>query len=809
MCHQNVVRGSRYGYDALYRHSNLTRLDAKEAAQLPWIADCWASWLPAGGSSAAKRAAHASSSSGGGGGGGGGSATVDHSGAAKHTEHKSSRDAESRKSGSGGSGESLVTGSKSKQAPATDGVEDWRDGVEEDWRAGLSDIGRHLCEEAEDGGDEEAALTVPYLSESHDEGHDTEEEYEAALRAAGDQLDDLRYLRNELSPAGILALLDEEQRALEQTGASIALVAAGRYMHKRKASFSGMSLTKEISEEAYKKLCAQYKASATKRLDLSDEAFAGLTDAGLMELPSLFPAAQELFYDRTRVETDSIRALAKNLPQLRCGYLGGLLRPNAFDAAQEQYQHTRELDLTAAMQADRGAAEIDLALSEAALAELPGLFPQLETLFLPKAVAITSMQEKDQEQQTEHHLFRHAITQLKTQLPSLKVAHLGCEMTPTEYKFFAAEYASKQKLDDVYNGCYSDSALAEIRALWPYIEPSKMSRLENALATNAKLKQRNIEVERALAKAGRERLLKAEALGEREELLAQMLARSGLEDRYAQVAAADEAVRADNARYKAMIAEKEGRLSEYRRQIATQEALMRAREAQLLGDLKRLKELNATLDKLQGQPLSLLPVPQQLTQHEGTKLAPSPSAIRLAVGSSAAIEFKSACIAARATVLPERKIELAQITLKMAKTGDEAAICAALAQGADPNAANERDADETVLYFAAKAGHADCVAALLAAGACVERGGNEGWTPLMHAVNAGERECTEVCRLLLDAGANIAAVDNNGRTALDLAVECVRNAEEEGEDLDEEDRGKAQAVLALLRSVNAPSGADL
>lgn len=236
---------------------------------------------------------------------------------------------------------------------------------------------------------------------------------------------------------------------------------------------------------------------------------------------------------------------------------------------------------------------------------------------------------------------------------------------------------------------------------------------------------------------------------------------------------------------------------------------MRERETQLLNDLQRLKELNATLDKLQGQPLSLLPVPQQLTQHEGTKLAPSPSSTRFAVGSSAAIEFKSACIAARATVLPERKIELAQITLKMAKTGDEAAICAALEQGADPNSANERDADETVLYFAAKAGHAGCVAALLAAGADVERGGNDGWTPLMHAVNAGERECTEVCRLLLDAGANIAAVDNNGRTALDLAVECVKTAEEEGEDLDEEDLGKAQAILTLLRSVSAPSGADL
>jgi hypothetical protein len=366
--------------------------------------------------------------------------------------------------------------------------------------------------------------------------------------------------------------------------------------------------------------------------------------------------------------------------------------------------------------------------------------------------------------------------------------------------------------------------LAELKALWPYTEPTEQSRLQIGLALNAKLKQRDSEVERELLAAAKERVQRAAELKEREELLAQMLPRSTLEERYAQLAAADRAVEDDNARYKGQIAEKEAKLLAYRREIAAQEAVMREREAQLLRDLARLKELNATMDRMQGEPLSLLPVPRQLAIHQGTTpasdLLPAAApaavagaaAVELMVGSAAAKAFNAECVAAQARVTPEAKAELAVITLKMAKQGDETAIRDALAKGASPNASNERDEDETVLYFAAKAGHAGCVAALLAAGADVDVGGNDNWTPLMHAVNSCERQCADVCRLLLAAGANIRAADaGDGRTALDLAIDVVKahveeedGDEEEGEE--EEDTARAHEVLALLQSVKAPSG---
>jgi hypothetical protein len=48
LCRANgEIETDEYGYDMLYRHSKLTRLRATEAAKVPWIKDCWASWLRA------------------------------------------------------------------------------------------------------------------------------------------------------------------------------------------------------------------------------------------------------------------------------------------------------------------------------------------------------------------------------------------------------------------------------------------------------------------------------------------------------------------------------------------------------------------------------------------------------------------------------------------------------------------------------------------------------------------------------------------------------------------------------------------
>ncbi len=72
----------------------------------------------------------------------------------------------------------------------------------------------------------------------------------------------------------------------------------------------------------------------------------------------------------------------------------------------------------------------------------------------------------------------------------------------------------------------------------------------------------------------------------------------------------------------------------------------------------------------------------------------------------------------------------------------------------------------TPLIAAARAGHADVVGVLLAAGAKVNVADTRGRTPLMAAVDAGDEESA---RLLLARDADVHAVDGAGRTALDIA----------------------------------------
>jgi hypothetical protein len=75
----------------------------------------------------------------------------------------------------------------------------------------------------------------------------------------------------------------------------------------------------------------------------------------------------------------------------------------------------------------------------------------------------------------------------------------------------------------------------------------------------------------------------------------------------------------------------------------------------------------------------------------------------------------------------------------------------------------------TPLHYAARGGHADCVALLLRSDAPVHaRTSAGGATPLMRAAFAGH---ATICRLLLRAGAAVEAQDTDGETALHKAAQ--------------------------------------
>eukprot|EP00241_Pyramimonas_parkeae_P004731 CAMPEP_0114245288 /NCGR_PEP_ID=MMETSP0058-20121206/11809_1 /TAXON_ID=36894 /ORGANISM="Pyramimonas parkeae, CCMP726" /LENGTH=354 /DNA_ID=CAMNT_0001358317 /DNA_START=334 /DNA_END=1398 /DNA_ORIENTATION=- len=115
-----------------------------------------------------------------------------------------------------------------------------------------------------------------------------------------------------------------------------------------------------------------------------------------------------------------------------------------------------------------------------------------------------------------------------------------------------------------------------------------------------------------------------------------------------------------------------------------------------------------------------------------------------------------------------------------AQAGGREAVNVLLERGADPNLVNERR--ETALLMAATTTkaqhymrrpsplmqHADCVQALLAAGAKADRKGPGGLTALMSAARWSND--TAILKHLLDAGAAIDLQDDVGRTALMFAT---------------------------------------
>jgi ankyrin repeat protein len=113
-----------------------------------------------------------------------------------------------------------------------------------------------------------------------------------------------------------------------------------------------------------------------------------------------------------------------------------------------------------------------------------------------------------------------------------------------------------------------------------------------------------------------------------------------------------------------------------------------------------------------------------------------------------------------------------------ARHGDASTLKLLLSIGAKANA---KDDDTTALMFAAEYSTPEGIKALIDAGAEVDAVNDSGWTALMHANKA------ENVQVLLNAGANMAIKNNDGDTVLAMAI-----------------RYKQEEVVQLLKSRGAP-----
>ena len=102
-----------------------------------------------------------------------------------------------------------------------------------------------------------------------------------------------------------------------------------------------------------------------------------------------------------------------------------------------------------------------------------------------------------------------------------------------------------------------------------------------------------------------------------------------------------------------------------------------------------------------------------------------------------------------------------------ARDGHAEAVAALLAAGADPDRVSEPSAlSLTPLHLAAIGGDADSVRLLIEAGASLDQQGRIGGTPLMWAAIEGSREAAQI---LLEAGADAAIDLTDGTSFIDIA----------------------------------------
>ncbi len=102
--------------------------------------------------------------------------------------------------------------------------------------------------------------------------------------------------------------------------------------------------------------------------------------------------------------------------------------------------------------------------------------------------------------------------------------------------------------------------------------------------------------------------------------------------------------------------------------------------------------------------------------------------------------------------------------LQAARQGDLASIERLLAQGTSANVRDEWDT--TPLMLAAGWGHLRIVRTLIDGGAAVNERSRFNRTPLMWAAESGQED---VVRFLLETGADKDLVDQDGKSAIDLA----------------------------------------
>ena len=119
--------------------------------------------------------------------------------------------------------------------------------------------------------------------------------------------------------------------------------------------------------------------------------------------------------------------------------------------------------------------------------------------------------------------------------------------------------------------------------------------------------------------------------------------------------------------------------------------------------------------------------------------------------------------------------------VNLVKCGDVEKVAVILSQGFDPNTRFEDHENETLLHIAARAGHLIIAHLLIQAGANVDATNNQLCTPLMAAVEEGKNN---IISYLIKAGSSVDSKGDYGMNALHIAAK----------------NGNSDAVKALLES---------